>query len=223
MHRFTAGRSVEGQPVEVYEFNPGADDLLWDTLFIGVFHGDEGISGRLLRRFLEDIEANPDFTATCTNPFAILPVLNPDGLTRKTRLNANGVDLNRNYPTVDWLERDAGTDYYSGKAAASEPETRIVTDLLARYQPKKIITIHAPYEVINYDGPALDLANAMAKHCGYEVTGDIGYPTPGSFGTYAGKERQIPVITLELPETEDLSAVWPLHRESLYEAIRFGN
>jgi protein MpaA len=37
----------------------------------------------------------------------------------------------------------------------------------------------------------------MSKYNGYPVEGDIGYPTPGSLGTYYGKERDIPVITLE--------------------------
>ena len=43
----------------------------------------------------------------------------------------------------------------------------------------------------------------MAKQNNYDVVPDIGYPTPGSFGTYTGIERNVPVITLELPEGLD--------------------
>ena len=65
-----------------------------------------------------------------------------------------------------------------------------------------IVTIHAPYKIINYDGPALELAQKISSILNYPVESDIGYPTPGSFGTYCGVERQIPVITIEIDENK---------------------
>jgi len=67
------------------------------------------------------------------------------------------------------------------------------------YQPAKIISIHTLLRAINYDGQAAELAKLMSKYNDYPVSKDIGYPTPGSFGTYAGIERNIPTTTLELP------------------------
>jgi protein MpaA len=100
-------------------------------------------------------------------------------------------------------------------------------DLIEKYQPKKIITVHSPYKVLNFDGPARALADAMALASGYPVVEDIGYPTPGSFGTYAGKIRQIPVVTLELPPNPDeeggetLEQVWQDNWASLEAAVQF--
>jgi protein MpaA len=62
------------------------------------------------------------------------------------------------------------------------------------------MTLHAPYKIVNYDGPAADVAQKISDITGYPVEPSIGYPTPGSFGTYYGVERNIPTITLELDE-----------------------
>lgn len=199
------GRSVQERPIQGIFFGPEMPERL-DTLLVGAFHGDEGISVEILKRLADRWCAGlffrevPDFR---TKPALIIPVLNPDGLAARTRVNANGVDLNRNYPTPDWQEENAGTPYYSGPSAASEPETRIMASLIERYQPAKIISVHSPYRVINFDGPAQALAGAVAAESGYSVVESIGYPTPGSFGTYAGVLRNIPVITLELPPGPD--------------------
>jgi protein MpaA len=221
--------SVQNRPIDGVFFGPEKITRL-DTLFIGVFHGDEEISADLLNRWLEHLQAGQfakepiDFTQ---KPILIIPVLNPDGLLADTRMNANGVDLNRNYPTPEWKEENQDTIYYSGKSAGSEPETKLVMELIETYQPQKIITVHSPYKVLNFDGPSKALAETMAKESGYSVVEDIGYPTPGSFGTYAGKIRQIPVVTVELPPNPDeeggesLEQVWRDNWASLEAAVRF--
>lgn len=234
-HQKLLAQSVQGRPITGTFFGPATPQQL-DTLFIGVFHGDETISGELMLRFIEHLQAGKfsgpaiDFNQT---PILIVPILNPDGFAAKTRVNANQVDLNRNYPTPDWQEQNQQTKYYSGKAPASEPETRLVMELIETYRPKKIISVHSPYKVINFDGPAQDLAEVMAAQSGYPVVESIGYPTPGSFGTYAGVLRKIPVITLELPPgfdeppdpeaapPETLDQVWQANRAALEAVIRF--
>ncbi|MBO6257469.1 DUF2817 domain-containing protein [bacterium] len=139
------------------------------------------------------------------NNLLLIPCLNPDGMQNNTRTNANGVDLNRNFPTKNWGEDtsaagDNPQDYYGGKSAGSEIETQFVIDIIEKYQPKLILTLHAPYKIVNYDGPAQDIAQKVSDIIGYPVEPSIGYPTPGSFGTYCGVERNIPTITLELDE-----------------------
>ena len=44
------------------------------------------------------------------------------------------------------------------------------------------------------------IAEKISQIINYPAEGSIGYPTPGSFGTYCGVERNIPTITLELDE-----------------------
>ena len=62
---------------------------------------------------------------------------------------------------------------------------------------------------MNYDGPARELADRISDIMDYPVEESIGYPTPGSFGTYAGVERNIPTITLEMDEDEDINELYP--------------
>ena len=150
------------------------------------------------------------------NNLLFIPCLNPDGLSTNTRTNSNGVDLNRNFPTQNWGKNegdnatcdDCTTAYYGGKSPASEVETQFVINVIEKYSPKLILTIHAPYKVVNYDGPAKEIAEKISKIIGYPAEGSIGYPTPGSFGTYCGVEINIPTITLELDEEVPIETLY---------------
>lgn len=171
-------------------------------LVIGVFHGEESQGKFLIDEYLKDHTSNLLF----------VDCLNPDGMAKNERTNANGVDLNRNYPTKNWQlsEKD---QYFGGESPASEIETKFVIEILEEYKPKAIVTLHSPYKIVNFDGPARDLAQKISEIINYPVEESIGYPTPGSFGTYCGVERNIPTITLELDEecpVEDL--VGPIHK-----------
>ncbi len=176
------------------------------VLIIGVFHGDEPQGKFLIEEYLKQISDE-----TSKN-LLFIPCLNPDGMLAGTRTNAAGVDLNRNFPTRNWGEDTSkagpnAADYFGGKSAGSEIETGFCIDVINEYKPKAILTLHAPYKIVNFDGPARELAEKISKIIGYPVEESIGYPTPGSFGTYSGVERNIPTITLELDEkipVEDL-------------------
>jgi len=170
-----------------------------DTLIVAVFHGDEPESMALAEAFWERYITGALMLPT-NRRVGVISCLNPDGLAHQCRTTTRGVDLNRNFPTKDWREAGQDTPYYSGPSSASEPETRFLLSVLTEYAPKKVVTIHTPYNVLNFDGPAEALSEAMAACNHMPVETDIGYPTPGSFGTYLGKERHVPVVTLELPE-----------------------
>lgn len=163
------------------------------VLVIGVFHGDEPSGKYLIERYLSEKREHK-------NRLLFIPCLNPDGLLAGTRGNGRGVDLNRNFPAQNWQKSDKDK-YFGGEAPASEIETQFLVDVIEKYKPDLILTLHEPYCVVNYDGPANDAAGKMAEITGYPVEESIGYPTPGSFGTYCGIERCIPVITLELAPT----------------------
>ena len=163
-------------------------------LIIGCFHGDEPQGKFLIEKYLK--------LKTDTN-LLFIPCLNEYGFEHNIRTNANGVDLNRNFPTKNWIvsEKDL---FYGGSKPASEKETKFVIDIINKTKPKLILTLHAPYKVVNYDGPASEISKKISKIIGYPVEESIGYPTPGSFGTWAGIERNIPTITLELDEEIDI-------------------
>ncbi|MGD9900860.1 MAG: M14 family murein peptide amidase A, partial [Calditrichaceae bacterium] len=187
------------------------------TLVLGAFHGDEQTGFHLVVRLAEYLAANPD---QIRQRVIFVPAVNPDALIERSRLNSGKVDINRNFPTDDWSPVYQKQKNYPGPEPASELETRVLIDLLNEYRPDKIITIHQDLHVVNYDGPAEDLAKIMAQMNGYPVSSDIGYPTPGSFGNYAGNERNIPVITLELPDI-DPDKAWEQNREALIFAINY--
>ena len=74
----------------------------------------------------------------------------------------------------------------------------------------------------NHDGPGERLAEAMAGCNGYPVTGAIGYSTPGSFGTWAGEERHIATVTLELPSHRSPRRCWEENRSALLVGVAGG-
>lgn len=168
-------------------------DCLKKLLVIGVFHGDEIQGEYFINSYLEK-------SATVgKNALYFIPKLNPSG----TRKNKRGVDLNRNFPTKNWV-LGKNNDYFGGVEPESEEETKFLVDLIDKNKFSAIITIHAPYKTVNYDGPALELAQKISSILGYPPSSDIGYPTPGSFGTYCGVERQISTITIEIDEEENI-------------------
>ena len=71
----------------------------------------------------------------------------------------------------------------------------------------------------NYDGPAQSLAEAMSKCNGYSVKENIGYSTPGSLGSWAGIDRMIPIITLELRHSMAGEKAWQENQAALMEVI----
>ena len=87
-----------------------------------------------------------------------------------------------------------------------------MVEILNDYKIDAVLSIHAPFKIVNYDGPAKELADKISELTGYPVQADIGYPTPGSFGNYAGVERQIPTITLELPEDVTNEDLWIVNK-----------
>lgn len=170
------------------------------VLIIGVFHGDEPDGEYLINKYLSERNETK-------NRLLFIPCLNPDGKEKNTRTNFNNVDLNRNFPTKNW-EKSENNEYFGGDSPASELETQFLVYIIDRYKPDVILTLHEPYKIVNYDGPAKEIAEKISEITGYEIQQDIGYPTPGSFGTYCGIERNLPTITLELPEKEPKEKLW---------------
>lgn len=164
-------------------------------LIIGCFHGDEPQGKYLIEEYLKTYP----YTNIC-----FLPCLNEYGFEHNIRTNSNGVDLNRNFPTKNWIASEKD-NFYGGNEPASEEETKFVIDMIEKNKPKLVLTLHAPYKVVNYDGPAKEVSEQISKIIGYPVEESIGYPTPGSFGTWAGIERNIPTVTLELDEECDVT------------------
>lgn len=212
------GYSVKGVPITMHVFGTQGRA----ALIFGAIHGSEPNSGHLARHLLDHLLAHPE--AYLGRRVAVIPVANPDGLVRTRRLNEHGIDLNRNFPAVNWKVSPKGSTF-GGEKAASEPETLAIIKAVELLQPDRIVSIHAitkGRECNNYDGPGAELAEAMKAQNGYRVARTIGYSTPGSFGSWAGIDRQIPTITLELPVDLPGDDCWLKHRDALLAVIHFG-
>lgn len=173
-------------------------------LIIGVFHGDEPIGELLIRRFIDKSGIDVELLK---NNVLFIPCLNQSGRILNSRKNGNGVDLNRNFPCKNWVLIDKNDDYYGGIEKASEKEVKFLCELIENNNIDFILTIHQPYNIVNYDGPREEtykIAEEIAKITELPICENIGYPTPGSFGTYAGIEKNIPTITLEWGESHDI-------------------
>lgn len=195
------GASAQGMPL-LYRDYPATSRRTTPkrVLMIGGIHGDELSSVSIVFQWMQRL-AEARF-----QPFhwRVLPCANPDGLLLRppTRVNASGVDLNRNFPTRDWQaeslaywERRTGRDprRYPGPAALSEPETRWLVREIEAFRPDAIVSVHAPYGVLDFDGP-----REPPDRFGYLHLHQLG-TYPGSLGNFAGINIGLPVITLELP------------------------
>lgn len=189
--------SVQGRPLLVRDILPQAPKLR--VLVVAAMHGDEFSSASVALHWLKLAQAAPESTH-----WRFIPVLNPDGLLRKParRMNANGVDLNRNFPTPNWQqetkrywERLTRKDprRWPGKAPLCEPESRYLFDVMKSFKPDVIVSIHAPYGVLDFDGPVLP-----PTRLGRLYLDQVGV-FPGSLGNYGGVQNAMPVVTVELP------------------------
>lgn len=189
------GRSHLGLPLEVWR--PAQQCTL---LVFAAIHGEEPETTYALSRALRQLARPP---AHC----AVVLAANPDGLLRGTRANARGVDLNRNFPSRDWqpnavthrstMEDPSDVLLSPGEKPGSEPETQALMALIADLAPDAVVALHAPLGCID-DAHASQLGRRLAARTGMPLVRDVGYPTPGSFGSW-GSDQGIPVVTYEFP------------------------
>ena len=183
------GRSAEDRPIFGRRLGGAGAPLL----VMGGIHGDEPASVDALLALAGRLGAGAP-------PLWLLPAANPDGLARGRKNSARDVDLNRNFPARSFVTAHA-PGYFPGPAPLSEPETQAIAAVIDHHDGpiRGALAVHAPFACVNYDGPAAAWAESVAAACGWPARGDIGYPTPGSFGSWLGVDRGLPVLTLELP------------------------
>ncbi|NOX57575.1 MAG: murein peptide amidase A [Planctomycetes bacterium] len=211
MKTYAVGMSVQDRPIECHRIGFGRNTVL----IVATIHGDESAGTPLVRRLAQEIADNPKLAKG--RRVLMLPVVNPDGYVNNSRFNAHGVDLNRNFPSDNFDPTPR-----HGRVPLCEPESRAIYDLIKKYRPRRIVSIHQPIACIDYDGPAADLAATMGMHTNLPVR-RIG-SRPGSLGSYAGLTLDTPIVTLELPTTAssmDEESLWDAYGNTLLAAIRF--
>lgn len=198
-----AATSFEGRPILVWD-RP-ATSAAPRVLIVGGIHGDEPEALAALPALRHALASS-----TIAN-VRLIQDINPDGSAHRTRTNARGVDLNRNWPTANFTPRAR-----HGQSPLSEPESRLLSYHISDFAPSAIIVYHSartgPF--VNFDGPAEHLAQAFADAAKvgdprWHVRASMGYPTPGSLGTWAGVEQRIPILTIEFARGHDPHLVTP--------------
>jgi hypothetical protein len=212
----TEGRSVNNAPILLIEYPPlPSRSPEGKVLLIGGIHGDEYSSVSIVFKWMRTL----DKYHSGLFHWNIIPLLNPDGLLQRKsrRMNANGVDLNRNFPMHDWEDTaikhwieytERNPRYYPGKGSLSEPESTWLVEHINQFTPDVIVTVHAPHGIVDYDGPRNGPYKLGRLHLNLLGT------YPGSLGNYAGIQRKIPVVTIELPyagimpTSKEINDIW---------------
>lgn len=203
------GTSVQRRPIMCLQMGQGPDVIY----IMATIHGNEAAGTPLVRHLARYLRQHRELLTG--RMVVLMSVANPDGLVNRTRYNAKGVDLNRNFEAANRINSKE-----TGLTALSEPESRIIKELIHLYKPDRIVTIHQPLACIDYDGPGRMLAASMARYCDLPVK-KLG-ARPGSLGSYAGETLGIPIITFEMLPTDsqlDSQALWQKYGKSLIAAI----
>ena len=170
----TMGTSVQGRPLIVYRVGTGPIK----RALIGAIHGGyEWNTTELLTKTLDYLREHPEVIPPEIT-LHILPLANPDGYAAGTdringRLNANQVDLNRNWDYQWHMTATHGTQPVSaGSAPFSEPETKALRDFIVNEQLDAVIFYHSAFSAV-FQGAGIttsqtvDLARLMAQATGY--------------------------------------------------------
>lgn len=236
------GQSLEGRNIYALKISDhvGSDEDEAEVLFLGCHHAREWISVEvpllMAKHLLEQYATDDGIKELVDNSeIWVVPIVNPDGLEysinvyrywrKNRRLNPDGsygVDLNRNYGYM-WGVDDEGSSpvpgsaVYRGPAAFSEPETRIVRDLVERHDFKALVSYHNYTQIIIYPwgytgelAPDSDLLSALAQNMAVRMEPVNGrwyipgpasglYLTNGDTNDWAYGTHGIPSFTIELP------------------------
>ena len=130
------GRSAQGRPIRALRI--GSPRARVTVMVVGVIHGNERAGVPVVER-LRRLRP-PRGTA-----LLLIEDANPDGSAASSRQNANGVDLNRNFP-FRWRPQDGV--YESGPGPASEPETQAIQRFVERERPRVTLWYHQALRMV---------------------------------------------------------------------------
>lgn len=235
-------QSARKNPLVFVTFGNGHET----TLLLSAVHPNEKTPIPMGFRLARHLLKHPELIKK-DQQIVIAPLVNPDGffVPNPLRTNSRGVDPNRNFFTLDWYQKSLATwqtarnrslPHFPGHFPNSEIETLFQVRLIDEFQPDKILSIHAPLGFLDYDGPgdqkpdpltpteskARSLAAAISeKSNNYRVVDYSFYP--GSLGNFAGNERHIPTVTLELKTTDSrkVDEYWTQFLPGILQAIDY--
>lgn len=215
-------RSVDGRTIDAVTIEPtGVGARPRRVLVIGSIHGNEPEGLPAVQPLVATLRAA---RADGWLPASVRVIrdLNPDGTAAGSRTNSRGIDLNRNFPASNF---SPAAD--RGGAPLSEPESRTLARELDTFRPELVIVFHSirngPF--VNFDGPASHLAEAFVAAARrsdprWRVEPSMGYPTPGSLGTFVGIDRGVPILTIEFRRGHSTESARPAGVDGVMATIQ---
>lgn len=221
----TIGYSVQGRAITVYQFGSGSNKYV----YFGTTHGDEKSTKYLMDRWVQEIDSNYDRLPANTTVY-VIPNINPDGFRAGTRRNANGVDLNRNFPANDWkkdVTMPGGELVINGGGSSplSEPESQAIANFVTGIGPKLVLTYHSVASIVSGNSVGLSdsWAQSYAGTSGYnysafgEEDNIFHYDTTGAFETWMHDKIGIPTILVELGSSTN--SEFYLNRSAMWNVL----
>lgn len=200
---YSLGTSTLNNPIEAFEVGSG-NKLVF---IFGAIHGDEINSIRTVWYFLEKVFSG-ELELPSSLRLLIVPVLNPDGVYYHSRLNANGVDLNRNFPVKNWRKAAFVSRHRiprgGGDYPASEKETKVLLQVLKEKKPLLSLSYHSQagyiYPEIK-DKLSVKWAKIYSEHSGIKSKevdwSDYYYTITGSFAQWVNRQPRLHTILVE--------------------------
>jgi|GEM_PF-1329205 len=192
----TVGATRSDRPIRAADVTGPTVGTGKRVYLIASIHGNEPEGRRGLELIAREIEAAARASAITLR---VVDDANPDGTARGSRGNSLGIDLNRNWPARNFEPAPS-----RGPSPLSEPETRALAADLDAFKPDLVIVLHsiASGPFVNHDGPAIAIAAAFADGAvqadkRWRVVPNMGYPTPGSLGSFLGGDQGVAVLTIE--------------------------
>lgn len=213
----TFGYSGQGRAITGSIFGKGAETIL----LFGAIHGNEKGTATLLNTLVQEIAKNPSLVGP-NKKIIIIPLLNPDGYyLGLNKVNANNVNLNLNFATTDWKQYGGDSNLFAGNEPFTESESRVLRDVVANYDVKKMISFHAQGNLVNPEyghGPSEEFARWYAGRSGYGYFNDLSWYYHGTATRWFVEKYGRPAITVELPCYN--CSDWSKNKGVLFELIR---
>ncbi len=209
------GFSVQGRPIEAYTFGQGETQYL---IVAGIHGGYESNTVDLANQLIMYVSQHPEVIPG-SDTLYIIPDMNPDAVARgrnaDARVNADGVDLNRNFPSDNWTANWDHTHCWNdrpttgGAYGGSEPETRAIMSFIGSHRIQAMISYHSAALGVFPGGipwqPASeDLARALSSQTGYPYPPiDIGCTYTGTLADWAVEHSVGAAVDMELSSHTD--------------------
>lgn len=204
---FSIGNSVRGRPLTAYRFGSGSSLVV----YIGAMHGSEVNSYSLLQAWIQELDTHPE-KIPASRTIVVIPAINPDGVASRSRLNAHGIDLNRNFPANSWQSQvtlpTSGGAYSAagGPYPLSEPESQALANYVQAKHPRLVLSYHSHAALINANdvGDVDSLGDNYARQTGYKALPNhlIGnffdYTTTGAFEDWMEDKLSLEAMVIEL-------------------------